>query len=82
MTTSIKLTEADCSNITWTVIGIDGHERVSRGTGTHPVPGLPMTVERRDFLADTELQTLNAEERNSRDGKRGGAGAGSDGGTS
>jgi hypothetical protein len=78
LTTSVKLTEAEVANVTWTVVGIDGHERVSIGKGTHPVTGLPITVRRREFLADAELQTLNAEERNSRDSKRWGAGAGSE----
>ena len=78
MTDGIKLTEADCANVTWTVVGIDGHERVSIGKGTHPVTGVPITVHRREFLADAELQTLNTEERNSRDSKRWGTGAGSD----
>ncbi len=78
MNSTIRLTEADVRNCTWTVVGYDGHYRVSRGTGHHPVTGLPIEVMRREFMEEDGLLTLNTEERNSRDTKRWGEGAGSE----
>jgi hypothetical protein len=75
---TIKLTEADCANVTWTVIEVADGWRRSVGHGTHPITGVPIEVMRTEFLADEELQKLNTEERNSRDGKRWSAGAGSE----
>lgn len=74
----IKLTEADCTNVVWSVVEVADGWRRSIGRGTHPVTGLPIEVMRTEFLADEELQKLNTEERNSRDGKRWSAGAGSE----
>jgi hypothetical protein len=76
--TKIKLTEADCSNVTWTFKGYDDGYRVSIGHGTHPVTGMEMTVERREPMIEDDLIRLNTEERLSRDGKRWGSGAGSE----
>ena len=76
--TSIKLTEADCANVTWEVVETTPHYRRSIGRGTHPKTGLPIEVQRTEFLADEEIQKLNTEERNSRDSKAWSAGAGSD----
>lgn len=75
--TSIKLTEADCQNVAWEVVEITPHYRRSIGRGTHPQTGLPIEVQRTEFLADEEIQKLNTEERNSRDSKPWSAGAGS-----
>lgn len=73
-----KLTEAECQNVTWQVVEVTPTYRRSVGHGTHPVSGVPIEVMRTEFLADETLQTLNAEERNSRDGKRWSQGAGSE----
>lgn len=73
-----KLTQEDVSNCQFTFSHWDGHYRVSVGRGTHPVTGVPIVVEQREFMADEEIQALNTEERNARDGKRWSSGAGSD----
>jgi hypothetical protein len=78
MTTTIKLTEADVQNCTWTVVEVTPTYRRSIGRGTHPVTGVPIEVMQTEFLAEDELLTLNTEERNSRDGKRWSDGAGTD----
>jgi hypothetical protein len=76
---SNKLTAEEVSNVTFRFSHVDENGyRISYGTGTHPVSGLPITVEQREPPAVDELFKLNAEERNSRDGKRWGAGAGSE----
>lgn len=75
---TIKLTEAECQNVKWHVVELTSTYRRSVGRGTHPVSGLPIEVMRTEFLADEELQTLNHEERMSRDSKSWSAGAGSD----
>jgi hypothetical protein len=74
----IKLTEADCQNVTWTVVEVTPTYRRSVGHGTHPVTGVPIEVMKTEHLADESIQTLNTEERNSRDTKRWSSGAGSD----
>jgi hypothetical protein len=78
MSASIKLTEADVQNCTWTVVEVTPTYRRSIGRGTHPVTGVPIEVMQTEFLAEDELLTLNTEERNSRDGKRWSDGAGTD----
>lgn len=78
MNSTTKLTEADCQNVTWEVVEVTPTYRRSIGRGTHPASGLPIEVMRTEFLADEALQTLNAEERNSRDGKRWSSGSGSE----
>ena len=76
---SNKLTAAEVANVTFRFSHVDeSGYRISYGTGTHPVSGLPITVEQREPPAADALIALNTEERNSRDGKRWGAGAGSD----
>lgn len=75
---TIKLTEADCQNVTWEVVEVTPEYRRSVGRGTHPISGVPIEVMRTEFLADDELQKLNAEERNARDSKPWSAGAGSE----
>ncbi len=75
---TIKLTAEDVRNCTWTVTGFEDGYRISIGTGTHPISGVPITVERREFLADEELQALNTEERNVMDTRRWTSGMGSD----
>jgi hypothetical protein len=75
---SIKLTEADVQNVSWTFKGIDDGYRVYLGHGAHPVTGIEMIVEKREPIIEGDLIRLNTEERNSRDSKRWGIGAGSD----
>lgn len=75
---SIKLTEADVQNCSWTFTGQDEFYRYYVGTGTHPKTGVPIEVLKKEYIADEALQTLNAEERSSRDGKAWSSGAGSD----
>jgi hypothetical protein len=78
MKSSIKLTEADVQNCTWTFSHFDGPYRVSIGHGHHPATGVPIEVQRREFMAEDTLLTLNAEERNARDAKPWSAGGGSE----
>lgn len=78
MNSTIKLTEADCQNVSWEVVEVTPEYRRSIGRGTHPATGLPIEVMRTEFLADETLQTLNAERRNNAAGKRWSSGLGSD----
>lgn len=78
--TKVKLTEADCQNVTWQVVEVTPTYRRSVGRGAHPVTGLPIEVMRTEHLQDEAIQALNAEERSARDGKRWSVGAGSDAG--
>lgn len=78
MSSTIKLTEADCRNVTWEVVEVTPEYRRSIGRGTHPVTGLPIEVMRTEFLADEALQALNAERRNNTAGKRWSSGMGSE----
>ena len=75
---TIKLTEADVSNVTWRVVETTPLYRLSLGHGTHPVTGIEFTVERKEYLAENALLGLNAERRNNTANKRWSAGMGSD----
>lgn len=75
---TIKLTEADCRNVSWTFQGIDDGYRVYIGHGTHPVSGVPITVQKREPIFEDALLDLNAERRNNTSGKRWSSGLGSD----
>lgn len=75
---TIKLTEADCQNVTWRVVETTPLYRISIGHGTHPVSGVEFTVERKEYLAEDTLLDLNAERRNNTANKRWSAGAGSE----
>lgn len=78
MSSTIKLTEADCRNVTWEVVEVTPEYRRSIGRGTHPVTGLPIEVMRTEFLAEDELLKLNHERRAATAGKRWTQGHGSD----
>ena len=78
LTSKIKLTEAEVQNCSWTFTGQDEFYRYYIGKGTHPVTGVPIEVLKKEYVADEALQTLNAEERNSRDAKPWSSGAGSE----
>lgn len=73
-----KLTEADVQNVSWTVVEVTDQYRRSIGHGTHPVTGVPITVERTEALVEPELIELNKFLRNERDGTRWSAGTGSE----
>jgi hypothetical protein len=75
---TIKLTEADCRNVSWTFQGIDDGYRVYIGHGTHPVTGVEMTVQKREPIIEDALLKLNAERRNNVAGRRWSQGLGSD----
>ena len=74
----IRLTEADCRNVSWTFQGIDDGYRVYIGHGTHPVTGVAMTVQKREPIIEDELLKMNAERRNNTAGRRWSSGLGSD----
>jgi len=76
--TTIKLTEADVANCSWTLVEVTPTFRRYIGKGDHPKTGLPITVQKTEFIGDDDIQSLNAAERNARDGKRWSSGAGSD----
>lgn len=73
-----KLTAEDVRNCTWTVVEVGDGYRRSIGRGTHPKTGVPIEVMQTEYLAEDELITLNAEERNVRDTRRWSSGMGSD----
>ena len=75
---TIKLTEADVQNVTWTFKGIDDGYRVYIGRGDHPVTGVEMTVMKREPIIEDDLLTMNAERRNNTAGRRWSSGLGSD----
>ncbi len=75
---SIKLTEEDCRNVQWEVVEVTAEYRRSVGKGTHPVTGLPITVQRTEALIEPGLLEMNAFDRNEADGKRWGSGLGSE----
>lgn len=75
---TIKLSEADCANVRWRVVETTPLYRRSVGHGTHPVSGVPIEVMKTEYLADEDLQSLNTEERLSRDAKPWSAGSGSE----
>ena len=75
---TIKLTEADCRNVTWTFQGIDDGYRVYIGHGTHPVSGVPIMVKKREPIIEETLLALNTERRNNTASKRWSSGTGSD----
>jgi hypothetical protein len=76
--TTIKLTEADVQNCSWTYTHRDEFHRYYIGKGTHPVSGVPIEVLKKEPIIEAELLKLNTEERNARDSKPWSAGAGSD----
>lgn len=75
---TIKLTEADCQNVSWTFKGIDDGYRVYIGEGEHPVTGVHMKVMKREPIIEGALVALNIERRNNAAGKRWSSGLGSD----
>lgn len=78
MTSKIKLAEDDCRNVLWRLVEETPHFRRYIGTGTHPVSGVEITVQKTEYLAEDDLLSLNAARRNEMDGKRWSSGAGSE----
>lgn len=76
--TAVQLSEEDCRNVTWRLVEQTDDYRRYVGSGTHPVSGQPITVQKTEYLAEEALLRRNAEECNDADGKRWTQGAGSD----
>jgi len=74
----IKLNEDDCRNVSWRLVEQTEDYRRWIGTGEHPVSGLPITVQKTEYLAEAELLNANAQERNETNGQRWSQGSGSD----
>ena len=74
----IKLTEDDCRNVSWRLVEQTEDYRRYIGTGTHPVSGVEITVQKTEFLAEAGLLDANSMARNETDGQRWSQGAGSD----
>ena len=64
--TTIKLSEADVQNCSWTFLDESDGYRRWLGKGTHPVTGVPIEVIKTEALIDQAVQDLNTEERNAR----------------
>jgi hypothetical protein len=75
---TIRLTEDDVRNCTWTLDEVTPHYRRYIGHGTHPVTGAEITVQKTEFIAEDELLAQNASDRNETDGRRWSSGIGSD----
>lgn len=75
---SLKLTEDDVQNCTWTLVESTPEYRRYTGRGTHPKTGVPITVQKTEYLAEAKLLQWNEEQRNNTDGTRWTQGAGSD----
>jgi hypothetical protein len=75
---SIKLTEDDVRNCTWTLDQVTPDYRRYVGRGTHPVTGVEIVVQKTEYLAENALMARNADERNETDNRRWTQGAGSD----
>lgn len=75
---TIKLTEAEVQNCTWTLAEVTPDYRRYIGHGTHPATGAPITVQKTEYLAEAALLESNREERNEADSKRWTQGSGSD----
>lgn len=74
----IKLTEDECRNVSWRLVEQTEDYRRYIGTGEHPVSGLPITVQKTEFLAEAGLLNANANARNMTDGQKWSQGSGSD----
>lgn len=75
---NIGLTEEDCRNVTWQLAEQTEDYRRYIGHGTHPVTGVPITVQKTEFLSEAALLDRNAAERNDTDNTRWTQGSGSD----
>lgn len=76
MTTS--LTADDCRNVSWRLVETTPHYRRYIGTGTHPVSGVEITVQKTEYLAEDDLRDINAARRNETDNTPWSSGAGSE----
>lgn len=75
---TIRLTEDDVQNCTWTLAEQTEDYRRYIGHGTHPVTGVEITVQKTEFLSEAALLDRNAQERNDSDNTRWTQGSGSD----
>lgn len=75
---NVRLTEEDCRNVTWQLAEQTEDYRRYIGHGTHPVTGVPITVQKTEFLSEAALLDRNASERNDSDNTRWTQGSGSD----
>ena len=75
---NVRLTEEDCRNVTWQLAEQTEDYRRYIGHGTHPVTGVPITVQKTEFLSEAALLDRNAAERNDTDNTRWPQGSGSD----
>lgn len=75
---NVRLTEEDCRNVTWQLAEQTEDYRRYIGHGTHPVTGVPITVQKTEFLSEAALLDRNAAERNDTDNTRWTQGSGSD----
>jgi hypothetical protein len=78
VTSTIRVTEDDCRNVSWRLVETTPHYRRYIGTGTHPASGVEITVQKTEYLAEDELLAVNAERRNDNDGRRWSEGTGSE----
>ena len=74
----IPLTAEECRNVTWRLVEQTEDYRRYIGTGTHPVSGQEITVQKTEYLAEAALLAKNAAERNETSGQRWTQGSGSD----
>lgn len=75
---TIQLTADDCRNVTWRLVETTEDYRRYIGTGTHPVSGQEITVQKTEYLAEDALLARNAFERNETANTRWTQGSGSD----
>lgn len=76
--TTVQLTEDECRNVSWRLVEQTEDYRRYIGTGTHPVSGQDITVQKTEYLAEDALKQRNAHDRNEADNTRWTQGSGSD----
>lgn len=74
----LKLTAEDCRNVSWQLVEQTPDFRRYVGHGTHPVTGVPITVQKTEFLAEAELLRQNEAQRNANEGRSWSSGYGSE----
>lgn len=74
----IPIKAEEIGNVSWRLAEVTPDFRRYIGTGTHPVTGVEVTVQKTEFLAEPQLLAANAAERNETDNRRWTEGAGSD----
>jgi hypothetical protein len=74
----VQLTAEECRNVSWRLVEQTEDYRRYIGTGTHPVSGQEITVQKTEYLAEEALLARNEHERNETSGQRWTQGGGSD----